>query len=244
MDRAKVVAEAVFSVDKEEIEKREKYSYPVRLKEAKDCKPKQLENAAAGFAAGCAIEDIVVLADTTFFGKGTKGYLFAKDAFYGDNSTFTTSGFGKSCVPYPLLYEELEDVYLDEEDSTYLVLCYKNGEKKRVFGNISSIFLVASLRAVLKVLEHEQAMEEKKTKELQTLEEQMEAQNMSQTVKERVLLLYPELKQYQYFSRSDIVETIDVSASTAGDLIKKMKEAEIIEAVIGYGKGKYKFNKF
>lgn len=115
-------------------------------------------------------------------------------------------------MPYPLLYEELEDVYLDEEDSTYLVLCYKNGEKKRVFGNISSIFLVASLRAVLKALEHEQAMEEKKTKELQTLEEQ--------------------------------VETIDVSASTAGDLIKKIKEAEIIEAVIGYGKGKYKFNKF
>lgn len=241
MDKAKVILDAVFSVDREEIEKIEKYSCPVRFLAANECKPKQLENAVAGFAAGCAAEDIVVLADTTFIGNGKKGFLFAKDAFYGDKSTFTSGGFGKSCVSYPLFYDELEDVFLDQENSSYLFLHYKNKEKKRVFGNISSRFLAAVLSAVIKALAKEQELEDKKINEIRSLEKRLEEQKVSRLVKERILLLYPQLKQYRFFSRTDVAEKIEVSTSVAGELMKKMKEADLIEPVTGYGNGKYRF---
>lgn len=43
------------------------------------------------------------------------------------------------------------------------------------------------------------------------------------------------------FGRNDIMETIDVSITAAGNFINKLKEAELIESVSGQGKGKYRF---
>ncbi|MCM1468707.1 MAG: Fic family protein [Alistipes sp.] len=43
------------------------------------------------------------------------------------------------------------------------------------------------------------------------------------------------------FGRSDVMKAIDIKASRASDLLRKMVEHGIIEAVVGHGKGKYCF---
>ena len=43
------------------------------------------------------------------------------------------------------------------------------------------------------------------------------------------------------FGRNDIMDIVNISITAAGNLINKLKEAELIEPVIGQGKGKYKF---
>ena len=43
------------------------------------------------------------------------------------------------------------------------------------------------------------------------------------------------------FARADIMALAGITSTPAGELIKKLKEAKLIEAVSGQGKGKYKF---
>lgn len=43
------------------------------------------------------------------------------------------------------------------------------------------------------------------------------------------------------FGRSDVMEVIDIRTSRASELLKELSERDIIEAVSGYGKGKYRF---
>ena len=43
------------------------------------------------------------------------------------------------------------------------------------------------------------------------------------------------------FGRAEIAETLKITTTPAGELIKKMKSAGLIEEVSGFGKGKYKF---
>ncbi len=45
----------------------------------------------------------------------------------------------------------------------------------------------------------------------------------------------------QFIERTDIIQVTGDSLTAAGNLINKMKEAGIIESVIGHGKGKYRF---
>ena len=43
------------------------------------------------------------------------------------------------------------------------------------------------------------------------------------------------------FGRNDIMDIVNISITAAGNLINKLKEAGLIESVIGQGKGKYRF---
>lgn len=61
------------------------------------------------------------------------------------------------------------------------------------------------------------------------------------STKETVIKLFREFGFDLAFARADIMELAGITSSPAGDLIKKLKEAELIEAVSGQGKGKYKF---
>lgn len=45
------------------------------------------------------------------------------------------------------------------------------------------------------------------------------------------------------FGRNDVVKLLELQNSSASKLIKKLLENNIIEPVVGYGKGKYKFIK-
>lgn len=43
------------------------------------------------------------------------------------------------------------------------------------------------------------------------------------------------------FGRNDIMEILSISITAAGNLLNNLKNVGLIEAVSGYGKGKYRF---
>lgn len=47
----------------------------------------------------------------------------------------------------------------------------------------------------------------------------------------------------EVFGRSSVMDCIELKASGASKLLSNLVQADIIEAVSGYGKGKYKFKK-
>lgn len=61
-----------------------------------------------------------------------------------------------------------------------------------------------------------------------------------------VIHIYRMFDKFGYddiFSRSAVVELLELQNSGASKFIKKLLDANIIEPVIGKGKGKYKFSK-
>ncbi len=61
------------------------------------------------------------------------------------------------------------------------------------------------------------------------------------STKETAIKLFHEFGFDLAFARTEIMELAGVTSSPAGDLLKKLKEAGLYEAVSGQGKGKYKF---
>lgn len=59
--------------------------------------------------------------------------------------------------------------------------------------------------------------------------------------KTKILRLYSEYGQTKDFGRREIAKIFNVSFFSAGELIRKMKKANLIEGVSGHGKGRYKF---
>ena len=58
---------------------------------------------------------------------------------------------------------------------------------------------------------------------------------------EKAKSVFSQMGTEKVFGRSDIVTVTGDSATVAGNLINKLKKEGLIEAVSGYGKGKYKF---
>lgn len=77
----------------------------------------------------------------------------------------------------------------------------------------------------------------------QSFMEKITSLNFSQTTKANIVALFDIFGFEQVFGRKDILQTINLTPSPAGELIHKMRKANIIEPVQGYGKGKYKFIK-
>jgi len=63
----------------------------------------------------------------------------------------------------------------------------------------------------------------------------------TQATKEKAKILFAQMKFDGIFGRNDIMETFGISITAAGNLLNNLKNADLIEAVSGYGKGKYKF---
>lgn len=64
---------------------------------------------------------------------------------------------------------------------------------------------------------------------------------VSMITKKKIIQLYEQFGCNIIFSRADIMQITGITSSPAGDLIKKMQSADLIEFVVGYGKGKYRF---
>jgi len=62
--------------------------------------------------------------------------------------------------------------------------------------------------------------------------------------KENILKIYLEFGNDTVFSRKDIMEIINLTATPTTELIRKMKVYGLIEPIIGQGKGKYRFVNF
>lgn len=90
----------------------------------------------------------------------------------------------------------------------------------------------------------EQAIENTETgdcSEKQAIEQAIANLNISQTAKKHIASHFNNFGVEGVFGRTEIARTLKITVSTAGELINKMKSAELIEAVTGFGKGKYKF---
>ena len=55
--------------------------------------------------------------------------------------------------------------------------------------------------------------------------------------------LFDEFGYKKIFGRSDVINLLDIKSSRASELISDLKKYDLIEPVLGYGKGKYRFKK-
>lgn len=65
----------------------------------------------------------------------------------------------------------------------------------------------------------------------------------TKATKEKARLLFAQMEFNGIFGRNDIMSITGISITAAGNLITKLKKAGVIEAVSGYGKGKYRFKR-
>ena len=78
-------------------------------------------------------------------------------------------------------------------------------------------------------------------------EEKVDIERMfSEKTKDFSVHIHRLFKEYGYeevFGRSTIMELLELKASGASKLISNLVQADIIQPVSGYGKGRYKFKK-
>lgn len=63
----------------------------------------------------------------------------------------------------------------------------------------------------------------------------------SAKTKAHIQALFAVFGLHGIFGRCAVMETLDLKASAASDLIQRLLQADVIEPVYGYGKGKYRF---
>jgi Fic family protein len=93
-------------------------------------------------------------------------------------------------------------------------------------------------------LKEKQLIEEEKTvdsNKKQSFEQMMEQLKFSKPTENNIRILHERMGNQVSFGRKDIVQITGITASPAGELLKKMKSSQLIEDVKGQGKGKYKF---
>ncbi len=67
--------------------------------------------------------------------------------------------------------------------------------------------------------------------------------NVTAPTKDKIRLIFDRVGYDAAFGRKEIAEIVGISQTAAGNLINKLKKADIVESVRGLGKGKYKFRK-
>lgn len=67
------------------------------------------------------------------------------------------------------------------------------------------------------------------------------AKAFSEKTKVHIQVLFAMFGLHGIFGRSAVMETLDLKTSAASDLIQRLLQADVIEPVCGYGKGKYRF---
>ncbi|MDO5445947.1 MAG: ATP-binding protein [Eubacteriales bacterium] len=94
------------------------------------------------------------------------------------------------------------------------------------------------------VEEEKQAIESTETVdsyEKQAIEQLIAALDYTQITKKHMIVLLNSFGGESVFGRTEVAKILQISVSPAGELISKMRSAELIEPVSGYGKGKYRF---
>lgn len=73
------------------------------------------------------------------------------------------------------------------------------------------------------------------------IESAIDSLNANKNTKENAKKLFAHMSFDGVFGRNDIMDIVAVSITAAGNLISKLKDANLIEPIAGQGKGKYKF---
>lgn len=79
------------------------------------------------------------------------------------------------------------------------------------------------------------------TSENLSIQNAIDGLNANKNTKEKAEILFAQMEFDGIFGRNDIMEILSISITAAGNLLNNLKNAGLIEAVSGYGKGKYKF---
>ncbi|MDO4331959.1 MAG: response regulator [Eubacteriales bacterium] len=146
MDICTIILEEIHSALKKDLKKEYKNGDTPNL-----CIPfgkwkdKQIQHALTGYAAGCRLQDAVVLCDTTIFGNGTKGFLFSTEGVYSNDFNCFRK---KSPLALPVKYADLAKAHADSNDSE-LQLTYKDGHTETVYTGIYTGFIVTILQQIL-----------------------------------------------------------------------------------------------
>ena len=72
--------------------------------------------------------------------------------------------------------------------------------------------------------------------------DKMIAAGLTQKTAANTMKLFSEFGFKKFFSRTDVAPILDITATPASTLLKKLADAGITESVSGLGKGKYRFN--
>jgi predicted HTH transcriptional regulator len=94
------------------------------------------------------------------------------------------------------------------------------------------------------VLDEKQVFEPPETgvsDEKQAFEAHIATLPLTKKTQGSILLLYHAYGFKQAFSRTDVSQILSITLSPAGELLRKMKNAGLIESVKGQGKGQYRF---
>ena len=75
----------------------------------------------------------------------------------------------------------------------------------------------------------------------QAFEQQLDSLSFSSSTRKNIDTLYNAFGSKTVFGRAEIMQITGITASPAGELVRKMKNAGLIETVSGQGKGRYKF---
>ncbi len=140
-------------------------------------------------------------------------------------------------------HPELEPKFYSDTTSFWVTLYNLNyhvaidridiGTKKQLFQNKKTV-----------VSKQKQLFQNEKTvvsKQKQLFESKVNELQVSTITKKKIMQLHEQFGNNIIFSRADIMRITGITSSPAGDLIKKMQSANLIEVVSGYGKGKYRF---
>ena len=65
----------------------------------------------------------------------------------------------------------------------------------------------------------------------------------SNKTKQHIQILFAEFGNDKFFGRTEVMNMLEITASPASELIKKMLESELICHIKGKGKGKYLFKR-
>lgn len=76
---------------------------------------------------------------------------------------------------------------------------------------------------------------------IEVIKSAIEKQKYNKPTRVNILKVYDEIDENQIFGTKEIEDILDCSASTARALIVKFREMQVVESVVGKGKGKYIF---
>jgi len=146
MDISTIILEETYAALQQDLKKEYKNADPPNAYiPAGHWKDKQIKHALNGYAAGCRLQDAVVLCDTTIFGSATKGFLFSTEGVYSNDFNYLRK---KSPLTLPVRYADLAKVHADYKDSE-MQLTYKDGRTEAVYTGIYTGFIVTSLQNIL-----------------------------------------------------------------------------------------------